>query len=94
MAPKAGKAKPKAKGDKKKKEEKGVALNPLVLSCEGIVLGVSKWFSQGSFSEREANTVPCADNCELLMEETVQFGNNLLFADFVAFFFFFCVRDM
>ena len=88
MAPKAGKAKPKAKGDKKK-EEKGVALNPLVLSCEGIVLGVSKWFS-----EREANTVPCADNCELLMEETVQFGNNLLFADFVAFFFFFCVRDM
>ena len=36
MAPKAGKAKLKAKGDKKKKEEKGVALNPLLLSCEGI----------------------------------------------------------
>ena len=51
MAPKAGKAKPKAKGDKKKKEEKGVAL---VLSYEGIVLGVSKWFSEGPFSERDA----------------------------------------
>jgi hypothetical protein len=31
MAPKAGKAKPKARGDRKKKEEKGAALNLLVL---------------------------------------------------------------
>jgi hypothetical protein len=30
MAPKAGKAKPKAKGDKKKKEEKGALQNWLI----------------------------------------------------------------
>ena len=51
MAPKAGKAKPKGKGDKKKKEEKGAANytcpNPLlvvfIVSCEGIVFKISKW---------------------------------------------------
>lgn len=82
MAPKAGKAKPKAKGDKKKKEEKGAGS----FACEGIVLGISKWFS-----EREANCSITIVNC-LWRRRLYQFRNNLLFADFHYFFsFFVCV---
>ena len=46
MAPKAGKAKPKAKGDKKKKEEKGAANYIRVQSIIGSFYRVKEWYSE------------------------------------------------
>ena len=72
MAPKAGKAKPKGKGDKKKKEEKGAANytcpNPLlvvfIVSCEGIVFKISKWSPGPRVRERQTASFNFVYNCD------------------------------